>query len=541
MSVVAAFVVAIHRPQSTGGVALVSTRNNRARPVHVHPAAERALANPRHVAESLAATLERRVTVEVVETPTIVKTASVKPGRLLVQLIKAGWSANGRYYSEQVLKRDGPTTFPSGTLNFVDHDTDEEAMTQPSGTLTRLASVQTNDAYYDSARKALMAEVRVFAPWREAVMDWAASGAIGMSIRAMAEGEAGKAEGKDGWIVSALAEGRSVDYVTKPAAGGSIIAVLEALGQKSVSEARNVGAWLESRLHLALTQLGDDMYGNGRLSREERITLSNGIGDALKAWTTRVEADAPALYERDIYDEPGSAERPTSETQEGEPTPNETASELEVPAEPATPVAPTDSPAESPAEPASDPPPTDEPAPAGEPDPPGTEPAGPASTEESQVQPENPGVQTPASPGSARQVIEAEVAQMRREMAQMRARETARSILTAALSDGWIPPATVARITEQQMAQLPMANGVLDEAELTKRAGRELARAEQEIAEAMQAAGVGRPRDLGQGGGSYGSSQPGLGTAEVERRLEESFKALGNSEKVAKVAAKGRD
>ena len=69
-------------------------------------------------------------------------------------------------------------------------------------------------------------------------------------------------------IVSALTEGRSVDYVTKPAAGGAIVAVLEAMGHpQSVEEARNIGAWLESRLHLALTQLGDDMYGNGRLSR----------------------------------------------------------------------------------------------------------------------------------------------------------------------------------------------------------------------------------------------------------------------------------
>jgi hypothetical protein len=57
----------------------------------------------------------------------------------------------------------------------------------------------------------------------------------------------------------------------------------------------------------------------------------------------------------------------------------------------------------------------------------------------------------------------------------------------------------------------------------------------------MQAAGVGRPRDLGQGGGAYASGQPGLGAAEVERRLEEAFLGLGNSSSVAKAAAKGRD
>jgi len=157
---------------------------------------------------------------------------------------------------------------------------------RPAGSLTKLASVMTKDAYYDPARKALMGETRIFAPWREALTDMADH--IGVSIRVMAEGEDGRAEGKDGWIVSALAEGRSVDYVTKPAAGGAIVAVLESVNPQTVAEARNIGVWMESRLHLALTQLADDMYGNGRLSREERIAVSGALGDALKAYTTRV-------------------------------------------------------------------------------------------------------------------------------------------------------------------------------------------------------------------------------------------------------------
>lgn len=72
----------------------------------------------------------------------------------------------------------------------------------------------------------------------------------------------------------------------------------------NLAEARTVGAWVESRLHLALTQLGDDMYGDGRLTRAERITLSSAIGDALKAFAARVEADAPQLYERSPHDTP---------------------------------------------------------------------------------------------------------------------------------------------------------------------------------------------------------------------------------------------
>lgn len=265
------------------------------------------------VAEGVA-TAER---FDVTETPVIEAPTADKPGRLLVQLIKAGWSQNDRYYSEQVLRRDGPAAFPTGTLNFIDHDTDDEAMARPAGSLSRLASVQTTPAKWDPQRKALTAEVRLFAPWKEAVTDWAASGAIGMSIRAWAEGKEGTVDGRQGMLVTALTEGRSVDYVTKPAAGGAIVGVLESITRRPtpVAEARNIGVWLESRLHLALTQLGDDMYGSGRLTREERIALSSAIGDALKAWTSRVEADAPQLFDRDLYDDPatGTAPADTSE------------------------------------------------------------------------------------------------------------------------------------------------------------------------------------------------------------------------------------
>jgi len=61
--------------------------------------------------------------------------------------------------------------------------------------------------------------------------------------------------------------------------------------------------------------------------------------------------------------------------------------------------------------------------------------------------------------------------------------------------------------------------------------------AEQELAEALQAAGMGRPRDLG-----YQSTSQigGLGGAELDRRLEESFKDLGLNESTAKLAARGR-
>lgn len=229
-------------------------------------------------------------------------TATVtKPGRMLVRLITAGWSLNGNFYPAEVLKRDGATAWPKGTHAFVDHATEDEDFDRPSGSIKNLAAVLEEDARWDEGTNSLVAEVRLFASWRETLTDMA--DAIGMSIRAYVTAEHGERDGRSGTIVNSIEQGRSVDFVTVPAAGGEIINVLESAQGDTVTEARTVGTWLESRLHLALTQYADDMYGDGRLTRAERITLSSAIGDGLQAWTKRVEADAPQLFARGPWDD----------------------------------------------------------------------------------------------------------------------------------------------------------------------------------------------------------------------------------------------
>jgi len=59
---------------------------------------------------------------------------------------------------------------------------------------------------------------------------------------------------------------------------------LKALERKAVAE------WLESRIHLNFTEIADDLYGNGLLTREERIALSGLIGDALEAFNAGMTA-----------------------------------------------------------------------------------------------------------------------------------------------------------------------------------------------------------------------------------------------------------
>lgn len=71
-----------------------------------------------------------------------------------------------------------------------------------------------------------------------------------------------------------------------------------------IKESAGVAQWLESRLHSQFTYICDDLYGDGLLTREERVQLSNAIGDALDAFTTNIVANAPQLYDRGRWEEP---------------------------------------------------------------------------------------------------------------------------------------------------------------------------------------------------------------------------------------------
>lgn len=224
-------------------------------------------------------------------------------GRFTIQLIDAGWGSSG-YYSPAVLEQAATDrVFPAGTQMFTDHPTPTEDYERPARSVKDLAAVLVEDARYDSTTRALVAQARVYAPWRAALESMAPD--IGVSIRGIAEGEPGEVEGRAGFVVTRLLEGLSVDFVTKAGRGGRVLQVLE--HARPVGEARNVGQWVESRIHRDFTVLADEMFGDGRLTRDERIALSSAIGDALGAFVTSLEQAAPHLYARDIWDEPTAA------------------------------------------------------------------------------------------------------------------------------------------------------------------------------------------------------------------------------------------
>ena len=106
-------------------------------------------------------------------------------------------------------------------------------------------------------------------------------------------------------------------------ADGDPVKVRVLTSYEPVGEARNVTEWFQSRIHLHFTNLADDMFGQGHLTKEERITLSSGIGAALDAFSALVDDQAPQLLTRDLWDEPRPAESDIDESEEDEMTPEE--------------------------------------------------------------------------------------------------------------------------------------------------------------------------------------------------------------------------
>lgn len=72
---------------------------------------------------------------------------------------------------------------------------------------------------------------------------------------------------------------------------------------KKMQEAANIGSWLESRIHLNFTMLADDMFGDGRLTRDERIAMSGAIGAALDAFRESLDGSIPGIYERGRWED----------------------------------------------------------------------------------------------------------------------------------------------------------------------------------------------------------------------------------------------
>ncbi len=148
-----------------------------------------------------------------------------------IKLIAPG-KGSSAFYPAEVLRRDGPNVFKSGTHVYLNHATAVEEAQRPEGDVRNLAGVLTTTAVYEESHAkgpGLYARMKVFADHAQLVEEKAPH--VGMSIRASGVAESNKT--KMGVpVLKELTSAESVDVVTRAGAGGMILTE-SATGQTS--------------------------------------------------------------------------------------------------------------------------------------------------------------------------------------------------------------------------------------------------------------------------------------------------------------------
>lgn len=140
------------------------------------------------------------------------------------RIIEADVQGSSGFYPAEVLRRDGPNAFPAGTHVYLDHPTSGEDQDRPERSVKDLAGYLVDGAQYEESvdGSGLFARIQFIPEIKERIKSLAP--VIGLSIRAAGEVERAP-DGRN--IVRTIAEGLSVDVVTRAGAGGRLVTMTE--------------------------------------------------------------------------------------------------------------------------------------------------------------------------------------------------------------------------------------------------------------------------------------------------------------------------
>lgn len=153
--------------------------------------------------------------------------ATLDPEKFTVRqrVIQAGWSGNGRYYAEAVLREAAPLL--DGVRTFADHPTRTEQRDRPERSIRHITGYLRDPEWRDGALWAtrhVVGEARAWLwPLMTEVVAGRAPDLIGCSINAVGTGQPGDIDGQSGIVVEQIAAFNSVDDVVAASAGGGFL------------------------------------------------------------------------------------------------------------------------------------------------------------------------------------------------------------------------------------------------------------------------------------------------------------------------------
>lgn len=147
-------------------------------------------------------------------------------GIVPIVIASPGWGSSG-WYGPKVLENAATAKVFGKDLHlYMDHPSESEQHDRPERSVRDLVAVLDSDARWDP-QQGLMAEAKIFKPYRDLFRDEDFVKAIGVSLRAYADTTIGEAEGRKGTIITELLAAESVDFVTKAGRGGMVLSALE--------------------------------------------------------------------------------------------------------------------------------------------------------------------------------------------------------------------------------------------------------------------------------------------------------------------------
>lgn len=202
--------------------------------------------------------------------------ANKSAGKYPVKVIQPGWGSSG-YYSESVLSSSAQLF--EGAQMFWNHPKSSDNYERPERDLRDLAGVLTNVHYEESNANGagIYGDATVFGAFRETLDEIGPY--IGVSIRAGGKVHEGEAEGRSGLLVEEINHVQSVDFVTRPGAGGKVLAQFAEAARSPYDTIENTTEEDSMNLEEALSTIGErDNTINGL---NTQLSEAQGTIDAL--------------------------------------------------------------------------------------------------------------------------------------------------------------------------------------------------------------------------------------------------------------------